>query len=166
MKKLLVFLDKHLEMLICVPLVAVMSIVICGQVIMRYVFNNSLSWSDELGCYLFVWVSMIGCSYAVKGKKHMRVDALVNILPPKVGAVVDIIADLLFLIFAVIVFIYGIRTVDTFMKTGQMAAGIHIQTWWLYLSIVLGMFLTALRLIQSIVLTVRDRLIHSEEVSG
>ena len=46
-------IDNHLEDLLMVVLLCVMSLLIFVQVIMRYIFNNSLSWSEELARYLF-----------------------------------------------------------------------------------------------------------------
>ena len=61
---------------------AIMTILVFIQVVMRYVFSNSLSWSEELARFIFLWVSWIGASYAVKegdiievmfGQKPVRV---------------------------------------------------------------------------------------------
>ena len=37
---------------------AVMVIVIFAQVFTRYVMGNSLYWSEELGKFIFVWISV------------------------------------------------------------------------------------------------------------
>ncbi len=52
--------------------------VVTGQVIWRYVFNNSLSWSEELSRYLFAWLIFVGASIAVKENTHIRVDIIFN----------------------------------------------------------------------------------------
>jgi TRAP-type C4-dicarboxylate transport system permease small subunit len=49
------------------------------QVVMRYVFSNSLSWSEELARYLFLWQIWVGASYAVKEHRHLRIE-LIQIL--------------------------------------------------------------------------------------
>ena len=38
------------------------------QVVMRYVFQNSLSWSEELARYIFLWQTWVGASYAVEAE--------------------------------------------------------------------------------------------------
>lgn len=163
MRKIISFLDEHLEMMICLPMLVVMSIVIFFQVIMRYVFSNSLSWSEELSCYLFVWLSFLGCSYGIKAGKHMRVDVLINVLPEKISAVLSILADLMFFVFAVLMVVYGISMVETFAQTGQRAAGIYVPTWLLYFSCPLGMAVSAIRLIQNIVKTVRNAFLRDHK---
>ena len=60
MKKILKFLNDYLEETICIILMSVMTIIIFIQVIMRYVMHNSLSWSEELARYCFIWLIYIG----------------------------------------------------------------------------------------------------------
>ena len=48
-------IDEHLEDILLVTLLSLMSLIIFVQVIMRYLMRNSLSWSEELARYLFIW---------------------------------------------------------------------------------------------------------------
>ena len=54
MKKLLKILDEHAEDVLAVILMSAATLIIVIQVIMRYLFKNSLSWSEEMARYLFV----------------------------------------------------------------------------------------------------------------
>ena len=54
--KALRFLDENIEKMLCVIALALMSAVIVAQVFCRYVLNSSLSWSEELARYLFIWM--------------------------------------------------------------------------------------------------------------
>ena len=54
MKKLIKALNKT-EEVVLVAMFALMVAIIFIQVIMRYVFQNSLYWSEELGKFLFIW---------------------------------------------------------------------------------------------------------------
>ena len=79
--KVLKFLDEHMEKILCVIFLALMSIIIVLQVFFRYVLNNSLSWSEELARYLFIWMIYIGISLGVKMDKHICVDAVYTFMP-------------------------------------------------------------------------------------
>ena len=70
-KNILKTLDKIEETVLVAMFVAMVGIIFF-QVIMRYVFNNSLSWSEELGKFLFVWISWLGISIGHKRKEHIR----------------------------------------------------------------------------------------------
>jgi len=54
MKKVLKWMDDNLEMSISIVLMSGMTVLIFIQVIMRYIFKNSLSWSEELARYLLI----------------------------------------------------------------------------------------------------------------
>ena len=70
------FWDRLLA-LILGSLVVIMFI----QVFCRYVLNNSLSWSEELTKYLFVWMTFLGGALCLRDKIHIGVDYFVSFLP-------------------------------------------------------------------------------------
>ncbi|EHL66887.1 TRAP transporter small permease, partial [Cloacibacillus evryensis] len=73
------FFDNF-EEYFCVWTMAIMTILVFIQVVMRYVFSNSLSWSEELARFIFLWLSWIGASYAVKERSHFRVEMFANMI--------------------------------------------------------------------------------------
>ncbi len=50
-----------------------------GQVILRYIFNNPQSWAEEVGRYLFVWITFLGAAVAFSRDTHIKVDAVVTL---------------------------------------------------------------------------------------
>lgn len=52
------------------------------QVVLRYFFGNPLSWGEELGRYMFVWITFAGAAVAFARDSHIRVDAVVNAMGP------------------------------------------------------------------------------------
>ena len=109
--KALRFLDENIEKMLCVIALALMSAVIVAQVFCRYVLNSSLSWSEELARYLFIWMIYIGISYGVKLDKHICVDAVYSFAPKSIKRYYAIIGYLLFLLFAVAMVYFGILVV-------------------------------------------------------
>ena len=73
--KVLKWLDANLEKYCCVVLMSVMTVIIFVQVVARYVFQNSLSWSEELARYIFIWLVYLGISYGCQMRKHIKIDA-------------------------------------------------------------------------------------------
>ena len=64
--KVLKWLDNNLEQAILLILLCGMTIVMGGQIIARYAFSASLSWSEELTRYLFIWCGFLSVSYCTK----------------------------------------------------------------------------------------------------
>lgn len=67
--------------LLC-ALLSTMVIVCLGQVISRYVFNDPLTWSEELARYLFVWVGYLSAWFAWTKRAHIALDAVTYLRLP------------------------------------------------------------------------------------
>ena len=79
MKKFLQKYDKFEEYLLIGTLVFNV-LLIFSQILMRTIFNYSLSWTEELSRYIFIWQTWLGTSIALKYKQHIRVEILINFL--------------------------------------------------------------------------------------
>ncbi len=55
----------------------------------RYVFNDPLTWSDELATLMFIWLSMLGAVVALRRGQHMRLTAFIRSLSPRRRAQID-----------------------------------------------------------------------------
>jgi len=51
------------------------------NVAMRYLFNFPLSWPDELGRYLFLFVVFIGYVAAIRSSSEIKVDIIYRLFP-------------------------------------------------------------------------------------
>ena len=153
--KVLKFLDEHLEKIFCVVFLALMSAIIVLQVFFRYVLNNSLSWSEELARYLFIWMIYIGISYGVKLDKHICVDAVYSFAPKSIKRYYAIIGYLLFLLFAVAMVYFGILVVGMQISSGQVSPAMGVPMQYVYAAPVVGFVLTAIRLVQKVIEAIR-----------
>ena len=66
MKKILHWLDENLEEFLLVFFPIAMTLIMGIQVFCRYVLGQSLSWSEELTRYLFIWSGFLSVSYCSK----------------------------------------------------------------------------------------------------
>ena len=95
------FLNEHFEACFIVPLMFLMSIIIFIQVVMRYVFHSSLTWSEELARYLFVWLVYFSVAYTAKRQAHIRIDAAINLYPKALRPWIEILSEIIVLIFSI-----------------------------------------------------------------
>jgi TRAP-type transport system small permease protein len=80
MKKLLDGYCRGVEWLL-VALMALMVLLVFGNVLMRYAFNSGITVSEELSRWLFVWMTFLGAIVAMKEGAHLGSDTLVSRLP-------------------------------------------------------------------------------------
>jgi len=80
LKKMMDGYCKLLEWVIAVSL-AVMVLLVFGNVIMRYGFNSGITVSEELSRWLFVWLTFLGAIVALKDGAHLGSDTLVSRVP-------------------------------------------------------------------------------------
>jgi TRAP-type transport system small permease protein len=75
-------------------LVALTILVTLTQVVFRYGLESSLSWSEELARYMFVWIIFIGASVATRRRQHIFVEVLVAQFPERLRTGVDLLGIL------------------------------------------------------------------------
>jgi len=73
--------EKALDTL-TVVLFSVMFATIIVQIVLRYVFNAPLVWTDEAASYLFVWVAFLGWAMATRKRVHIGINVVADKLPP------------------------------------------------------------------------------------
>jgi len=149
--KILKWLDKYFEEIFIGIFSVVMVAVIAIQVFMRFVLDDSLSWSEELARYCFIWLVYLGISYGVKKQQHMKVDVILLLLKDKWKIALGIIGNLLFLAFAIFVVFNGYDIAMKVFNWGQLSPALNLPIGFVYLAGPIGMGLTAIRLIQQLV---------------
>lgn len=162
MRNILSFLNENIEKIICVMCLSIMSVLIVVQVIFRYALNNSLSWSEEIARYLFIWLIYVGISLGVKTKKHIAVEAIAAMAPERARKYFDLCADILFLIFVLLALFYGTQVIQMIAESGQLSPAAHIPMQLIYAAPVIGFFLTLIRLVQNLTETIR-KMRHAKE---
>ncbi|QHJ00488.1 TRAP transporter small permease subunit [Xylophilus rhododendri] len=76
---------------------AVMVVLVFGNVVLRYAFNSGITVSEELSRWLFVWLTFLGAVVAMKDHGHLGVDMLVSRLPDAGKKVCVVVGQLLML---------------------------------------------------------------------
>ncbi|MBO1002731.1 TRAP transporter small permease [Pseudogracilibacillus auburnensis] len=142
--------SKFEELLLVLSL-AVMVILIFGQVIGRYILQSAPVWTEELARYIHIFQVWIGASYAVKLNQHIRVEAFINLFHGKVRKVLEITGTIIWFSLALFLAIFGTKLVIDSMNYAQVSPAIQIPFWILFLAIPLGGAGMAIRLVQQII---------------
>ena len=78
-------------------ILAVMLLVIMAQVMSRYVFNNSLAWTEELSKSLMVWTTFLVAPWALRTGANVGIDLFAAALPARLRYAVEIVISALVL---------------------------------------------------------------------
>ena len=81
MARVLDAMCRGIEALIALGL-AIMVVLVFGNVVLRYGFNSGITMSEEVSRWLFIWMTFLGAVVALKEHGHLGVDMVVQKLPP------------------------------------------------------------------------------------
>ena len=143
-----------------VACLAVMVVLVFGNVVLRYAFNSGITLSEELSRWLFVWVTFIGALIAVRNRAHLGTDSLVSRLP-LVGKKICFGISHLLMLFACWLMFRGAWE-QTKINLGTTSAVMEASMAWLYVSGVVFAALAALILLHDFWKLVSGRLSEAE----
>lgn len=148
--KVLSWLDENLEAAFAAALLASIVFFIIAQIFMRYVVGNSLSWTEETILWAFVWFIWIGISYAFKERRHVKVTVFVDFLPDKIKMALEVLIDLLIILFFVILIWQSYKLITLPYVLSQKSVVLNLPISLLYASAPIGALLSVYRVSQNV----------------
>lgn len=146
--KYLIRVDKFLRNIESVMVaIGILSatLIIFLNVILRYIFKNSLTWGEEFSRYIMIWLTFVGSSLCVRDNVHVNMDILLNKLP--------YVARRFLLIFiyggSALVTGYlaylGYSIMDQIRLSGQVSSAMEmLPIWIVYLAVPIGSLLMSI----------------------
>ena len=141
MKKALQWLDENLEEVLLVIALAAMAVIMGIPVIARYIFGASLSWSEELTRYIFIWAGFLSVSYCTKKCISIKIEQFVAMFPKRGKAIFKGVNHT----FELIVFLYLIPFA---IANGQTSPAMGIPMYYVQAAPLVGFILSAIRVFQ------------------
>ena len=111
-------------------LMAVMVGTVILQVYCRFVLGNSLSWSEELARYAFVWITFLGAAVAYRHGGHIIVETIVVLLPRRAQLALAWLVDALMVVALVVLLVQGLGIVE--VNSNVEATMLEIPMSWVY----------------------------------
>lgn len=132
---------------------AVLTFLVFLQIVNRFIFKMPLPWTDEFAKYAFVWLAMYGSAKAVREKSHIFVDILELYLKGIPGRICAYAAEIISLIFYIILLIvsapWALDNMDVWADSAQISMG------FFYTCIPVSAFLMILFAIENLLLRVK-----------
>lgn len=126
---------------VSVILFAVLVCVTVWQVFTRQVLHSPSTWSEELSKILFVWLAFAGSAFLFGERGHIAVDFIARKLPLSAQRILQVIVQIVILVFAVLAMIWGGYLASSIAWNQQMTA-LPLTLGWVYVVIpIAGVFI-------------------------
>lgn len=136
-------LDRRLaklEDLLIMAMVATIAILLGLGVVLRYVFNDPLTWAEEFVVTLFVWSVMLGVPSALRSRMHIRIDVMILRLSNEARKVVGCLACLAGLVIMCAAVYAGYK--HTLSVWNSQTPMLGFSMGWIFLAMPVGFALT------------------------
>lgn len=131
-KKFIDFIDKITTWITCC-VVGIMVLMVSLQVISRYIFHNSLSFTEELARYMFIWSVFMGSVLAMNQRKHVGMTFFAELFKGTAKRVEQLIADICTNIFFLLLLVFGSLMVKN--AIAQYTPALNISFSLVYLAV-------------------------------
>jgi C4-dicarboxylate transporter DctQ subunit len=151
-------LDRYLEYFSTTVMVVTMSVatlVAFVNVVLRYVFNMSLTWAGELTSYLFIWSALFGAAYGFKIGMHLGVTVLIQKLRPQVAKWVLSLSLLIILGYLLCLMVWGYDFVMFNHMMEMVSVDLELSYWIIYLCVPISMAIASYQVLLKLIKTLR-----------
>jgi TRAP-type C4-dicarboxylate transport system permease small subunit len=148
---------------LCILIFILLVVDVLWGVARRYLLNHQAYWTEELACFLLVWLAMIGAALAYIENKHLGVDIITRSLDPGAQRIANFVTHLAVFGFAAGVMVYGGTAlfIDRW-NSGQTMSALEIKKAWFYLSLPISGFLIAIFSLDVAIATALGRVVKTE----
>jgi TRAP-type C4-dicarboxylate transport system permease small subunit len=84
----------QLESGLMTTLMVAMILMAFGQIVLRNIFEVSILWADPFLRHLVLWTGMLGAAMATRDGRHIKIDFLPQLMPPRGKAVLAALTNL------------------------------------------------------------------------
>jgi TRAP-type C4-dicarboxylate transport system permease small subunit len=126
-------------------LMAFLVVVVVASVLFRYVLLSPLSWSEEVGRYVMIWLGFLAASIAIRQGLHVGVEFVVQWVPARTAVWLQGLARAATAGFLLIVMGYGFFLVTNLWEQWSPVMGIRMT--WPYLAIPVGSLLMLIQML-------------------
>lgn len=144
------------EEIIAIVCLSTMTILAFVNVVARYVFSASLSFSDEITTNLFVLLTLVGAAIATKRGAHLGLSILTDAMSEKSRRTVTIVGNFLAVIFCAVLLYQGVLMTLHEYELQQLTAGMQLPEWIFGSFVPFGALILMVRFIQNLISSMKE----------
>ncbi len=137
-----------------ISLFAILIVACIAQVFFRFVLNNSLSWTEELARYCFIWMHMIGASLLIASSEHATVTAILDLLHGAARKVLDVLIEAVIFFDGAIMLRSGV--ILSYSSRANLSTAMSVPMWIINSSVAVGGLLLMIQAVVKIAVIVLD----------
>ena len=112
-----------------------MMLIICADVLTRNMalpgVPRGIAWSNEISELMLYVIAMLSAPLLLRQGRHIRVDILLRVLPPKVAYGCEWVADIMGILCCAAMVWYGtVATANSFSSGAQSIKTLVMPEWW------------------------------------
>jgi len=139
-----------------------------ANVLGRFVFSQSLYFSEELNQFLIVLITFVGLSYAARKGRHIRMSALYDQLSDRGRKILMIVIAT---VTAAVMFVlawYAYEYVSRVARLGKVTPSLQLPLWLTYVWVPIGFVITGIQYVLTVIQNLRhpDVYISYEQVDS
>lgn len=142
-----------------VLLLFAMMIIMGIQVLARYAFGNSLSWSEEITRFCFIWTGFLSISYCIKNGKSIKIEQFVEWFQDDCGGrgvhVFRFVSYFLELVLFFYLYVFALRYVRASFMSQAASPAVGVPMWTIQSITVISFALCEYRLLQKMIQRIR-----------
>ena len=148
MKKILHYLDEYLEEFLMVIFLIAMTLIMGIQVFSRYVLGMSLSWSEEITRYLFIWSAFLSVSLCTRKCISIKIDQFIQLFPRRGKSLWKVLNLTVEFVFFVYLIPYSFIYLKNTIESGQVSPACGIPMYYVQAAPFVCFIITAFRIAQ------------------
>jgi TRAP-type C4-dicarboxylate transport system permease small subunit len=126
-----------------------------ANVVARYFFGRAFSWAEELMLFLMILGVFSGAIAVTWRNVHIRIDTIVERLPPAFSRAARLIASLASIVVLAVVMVASFRLVSLLHSMDQRSDALNAPSWLPQSFVTIGLGLMALMILARLVIALR-----------
>ncbi len=156
MPKKILFLINNIEAIFAGICFCIIVILINQEVVLRYVFHNPGSFTEEFVRYMFIYCIFLSIPYALKENAHIVTDIIPQSWPRNIHLFFNLFSTAVFFIFSLFMIWIGNDYVSNLVRFERPTEAMGVPMWWFAMAVPLGFVITAIRAVQRFVAILRS----------
>lgn len=149
-------LNENIERYLLVVTYFYITLIIVVGVFNRFVLASVSGWEQETARLLFIWLTWLGASLAIRKRSHIRIDFLYQYVSRRTEGLLYVFSDLVIVAFCVVAFDAFLPVLESTLTLGAGLVTLQISQIFFQMAIPVGLSLMTIRALQMLIRDVRD----------